>query len=295
MRPTLRESEALAPDGIALLPHGDGVLFARAPSEGPAAESPVGRLLRGVHEMLPPEEALRAVRSRIVTSRAPTPACRGAIKVAGKRLAHDPAPAIPEGAIDVGPFADAAQARADAALEAAVAALAGRPLDGRDPEALLESLLDEQVGLSPEARAMALTLGLARSIPRAEARFRSDRPVAALLLSGEGRVLSAGVNAVARNRCLHAEANLVRRLARRTGRGVPAGARLFVTLEPCKMCAGAIWCAAVERSGLRVHYAEADPGPAARDTVLRIGSNERRAFAADREEREAEILERAPR
>ena len=92
---------------------------------------------------------------------------------------------------------------------------------------------------------------MTRALAEAEAaRARAEVPVgAALVDSGNGRILAA-----AGNRCkelndptAHAEMLVIREAV--TGWGSPRleGADLYVTLEPCAMCAGAVSLARVRR------------------------------------------------
>jgi len=94
----------------------------------------------------------------------------------------------------------------------------------------------------------------------AEARAAADRgevPVGAVLLDASGEVL-----AMAGNRCrelsdptAHAEMLAIRAACTATGSERLEGASLYVTLEPCAMCAAAISAARIAR----VYYGASDP------------------------------------
>src|SRR5690606_29891601 len=88
----------------------------------------------------------------------------------------------------------------------------------------------------------------ALSIAESE-RWKSDRPVSAILEDGSGRTLAIAwnTNAVIRNR--HAEWNLCESLRAR-GEKIPAGATLFTSLKPCRMCAAKIWESAEDPAAL---------------------------------------------
>jgi cytidine deaminase len=93
-----------------------------------------------------------------------------------------------------------------------------------------------------------------------EARAAAERgevPVGAVVVSAAGEVL-----AQAGNRCrewhdptAHAEVLAIRAACAATGQERLTGASLYVTLEPCPMCAGAIAAARVAR----LYYGAADP------------------------------------
>ena len=90
---------------------------------------------------------------------------------------------------------------------------------------------------------------MAQALDEAHAACREDEiPVGAVLVSGKQRL------AVAHNRSVvdqdptaHAEILVLRRAARKAGNYRLPDATLYVTLEPCFMCAGAIIQARVRR------------------------------------------------
>jgi len=92
-------------------------------------------------------------------------------------------------------------------------------------------------------------------------------PVGAILLD-KGRALGAGFNSMIRDRdpSAHAEINALRMAGRAAGNYRLPGSTLYVTLEPCSMCAGAIVLARVER----VVFAASDPRTGAAGSVFQI-------------------------
>ena len=101
------------------------------------------------------------------------------------------------------------------------------------------------------------TSHMARAL--AEARAAADRgesPIGAVLVRG-GAVVAADGNRV-RERAdptAHAELLVLRAAARQAGSERLTGADLYVTLEPCPMCAGAIAHARIRR----LYYGAPDP------------------------------------
>ncbi|WP_408590063.1 nucleoside deaminase [Novosphingobium sp.] len=90
----------------------------------------------------------------------------------------------------------------------------------------------------------------------ARARDLGEVPVGAVVVKG-GQVIAAAHNAP-RGTCdptAHAEILAIRAAATELGRDRLDGCDLWVTLEPCAMCAGAIVHARIDR----VYYAAADP------------------------------------
>jgi tRNA(adenine34) deaminase len=102
-----------------------------------------------------------------------------------------------------------------------------------------------------DERWMALALAEAR---RAES--WGDVPIGAVVVSGT-EVVARGANARERDHdpTAHAELLAVREAARALGSWRLDGCEIFVTLEPCAMCAGALVLARIER----LVYAAADP------------------------------------
>ncbi|MEO0428175.1 MAG: nucleoside deaminase [Pseudomonadota bacterium] len=95
---------------------------------------------------------------------------------------------------------------------------------------------------------------LAEAIAAAE---RGEAPVGAALVAPDGRLLAADGNRM-RERfdpTAHAEMNVIRAAARALGQERLTGCDLYVTLEPCPMCAGAIAHARIAR----LYYGADDP------------------------------------
>jgi tRNA(adenine34) deaminase len=88
------------------------------------------------------------------------------------------------------------------------------------------------------------------ALAQAEAAAASgDVPVGAVLVDAEGRVLAAAGNRIKANHdpTAHAEMLVLRAGAARLGDARLTGCDLYVTLEPCAMCAAAIALARLRR------------------------------------------------
>jgi tRNA(adenine34) deaminase len=103
-----------------------------------------------------------------------------------------------------------------------------------------------------DAQAIALALEEAKS-----AAARGEVPVGAVLLSADGALLARDGNRILelKDPTAHAEMLVMRAGAKALGNERLLGATLYVSLEPCAMCAGAI---AMARVG-RVVFAACDP------------------------------------
>ena len=95
----------------------------------------------------------------------------------------------------------------------------------------------------PEKRFMERALKLAL-----EAGEAGEVPVGAVIVSG-GQVIGDGRNRRESlgNALAHAEIEAIARACERLGTWRLSGCQLYVTLEPCQMCAGAAYNARVER------------------------------------------------
>jgi tRNA(Arg) A34 adenosine deaminase TadA len=99
-----------------------------------------------------------------------------------------------------------------------------------------------------------MTLALAEAATAAE---QGEVPVGAVLLDPAGAVVACSGNRVERDRdpTAHAEMLVLRAGAARLGLKRLAGCDLYVTLEPCPMCAAAIGLAHIRR----LYFAAYDP------------------------------------
>ncbi|HLW60728.1 MAG TPA: tRNA adenosine(34) deaminase TadA [bacterium] len=98
---------------------------------------------------------------------------------------------------------------------------------------------------------------MGEALTEAEAAARlSDVPIGAVVVR-EGRVIARGRNRreVLRDPTAHAELNAVRQAAKILGGWRLLGCTLYVTLEPCVMCAGAL----VQARLPRLVYGAPDP------------------------------------
>lgn len=115
----------------------------------------------------------------------------------------------------------------------------------------------------------AMQLALAQAGLAAAA---GEVPVGAVVLR-EGQLVAVGRNAPIQNRdpSAHAEINALRAAAQAIGNYRLIDCELYVTLEPCAMCAGAILHARLKR----VVFGAADPKTGAAGSVLDLFADSR--------------------
>jgi tRNA(adenine34) deaminase len=115
---------------------------------------------------------------------------------------------------------------------------------------------------SSDAEFMTVALALA-----GEASEAGEVPVGAVVVK-DGQIVGAGFNApIGRHDpSAHAEIQAMRAAASALGNYRLAGCTLFVTLEPCAMCAGAIMHARIER----LVFGAADPKTGACGSIVNL-------------------------
>ena len=96
-------------------------------------------------------------------------------------------------------------------------------------------------------------------------------PVGALIVTGEGAILSEAHNETLTlaDPTAHAEMLAIRRAAAQAGSERLVGCDIYVTLEPCAMCAAAISFARLRR----LYFAAADPKGGAVENGVRLFSS----------------------
>ena len=97
--------------------------------------------------------------------------------------------------------------------------------------------MTESMGASAQEKNMAAALALAR-----EAAAAGEIPVGCVITDGAGNVIGRGRNRreEGADATAHAEIEAIREACRALGTWRLDGCTLYVTLEPCPMCAGAI-------------------------------------------------------
>ena len=104
-----------------------------------------------------------------------------------------------------------------------------------------------------------------------EAAAEDEVPVGAVLVDPEGKVVAVAGNRIIRTHdpVGHAEVRVLRAAAARLGNYRLAGTTLYVTLEPCAMCAAAMVHARIRR----LVFGAVDPKAGAVVSKYRLGSD----------------------
>jgi len=243
----------------AFVEHKGVVYFARFPQDKTAPSSAVVKLLQGLFDRFI-DHSFFILRQRIYTTAALTEMCRGMVKVVAKRVSEHILPInhalnLQVQFEEVGTSGDLLCRSAHLNTENTVAV--------SDIQQWLKTYTPSQA-----EDYLRLSFGMATRVPRGAVLHDHDRAIAAMLIDGNGELLSYGVNSNSRNKTLHAEVNLVQRWFRESGKKIPSGAVLYSTHKPCKMCAGMIYHWSENPRDVQVFYAVEEDGGLSRETVL---------------------------
>ena len=110
------------------------------------------------------------------------------------------------------------------------------------------------------------------ALEEAEAAFAiGEVPIGAVLVDSNGTVISCGHNMreTWQDATAHAEMIAIREACQRLNRWRLSGLTLFVTIEPCPMCAGALVMSRVER----VVYGSTDAKAGAAESLFNVTSH----------------------
>jgi tRNA(adenine34) deaminase len=120
--------------------------------------------------------------------------------------------------------------------------------------------------LETDAAFMAMALACAR-----DAHARDEVPVGAVLVDAQGVVIARSANApiASHDPTAHAEMSALRVGGRALGNYRLPGCTLYVTLEPCAMCVGALVHARITR----LVYGAADPKTGACGSALDLAAH----------------------
>jgi tRNA(Arg) A34 adenosine deaminase TadA len=242
---------------LAFVRHNDVVYFSYYPQGVQSPSSALVKLLQGLFDRFV-DHTFFILRQRLFTSAKLTPMCRGMLKVVAKRATEQILPRDHQEVISCKYF----QIGEDQEALYPVAQMNSENLHRLSDFPLISNALETA------RQWMAYTKDLSQKIPRGEVLHDYDRSIAAVLVSSEGDVLSYGLNSNSRNKTLHAEVNLLQRLFKERGEKIPAGATLYSTHKPCKMCAGMIYHWAENPENLNVIYETEEVGSLSRNTVL---------------------------
>ena len=137
-----------------------------------------------------------------------------------------------------------------------------RTISNENPDQALPIVSDIELASDIDRRFMLQAMALAK-----EAALAGEVPVGAILVK-DGQIIGSGGNAPIESHdpTAHAEIVAIRQAANALGNYRLVGCTLYVTLEPCAMCAGAIQHARIAR----LVYGASDPKTGACGSVVNL-------------------------
>lgn len=107
--------------------------------------------------------------------------------------------------------------------------------------------------------------------------------ISAIMVDKYGKIISYGLNNIMANSSFHAEANMLVRYFKEGGGDIQSlkDCTIYTTLKPCLMCAGLIKQMSDLCGGIKVIYAQNDPSPFAKNTLLDQGHPDQHQLAID--------------
>lgn len=235
---------------VAFVSHKGVLYYSYFPKGTVAPSSAVIKLLQGLFDRFV-DHSFFILRNRVYTTASIQAMCLGMTKIVAKRVqgevrAQDHGIATSEEMIQIG---------GDEALQAVSLLSAENQLP-----------LSQILELRQQAPLMVWTRKIAGLNARGEVLHDYDRDIACLLVDKSEDILSYGVNSNSKNKTLHAEVNMIQRFFREQQKKIPAGAQLYTTRKPCKMCAAMLQDWSEDPTSLRIYYLEEDKS--SQNTVL---------------------------
>ncbi|MEZ0391890.1 MAG: Bd3614 family nucleic acid deaminase [Pseudobdellovibrionaceae bacterium] len=235
---------------FAWLIHQEKLYFSRCPQNQPGPTSAVVKLIQFLFDEHV-DFSFFILRNRIFTTSKLSPMCEGMVQLAAKRatgeiIAKTWDLLIAEEKIEVGP-PDQHLLRSKHLIE----------VNWKHPQKI-EDPIEADFYLQ----------NLISQIPRGEILHDFNRPIAALICSADGELLSWSVNHNSKNKTLHAEVAAVQKYFHQWSKKLPVDCIVYTSLKPCRMCAGMITEMAEDPNRLQAIYFQDDPGPLARNTEL---------------------------
>lgn len=235
----------------------NGYYYSRYSPLAHEPHSAATQLIQGIFEQFP-EQALHILRNRIVLSYQPTLLCRGMISVAAKRFA-----------IDLNLNQKLSEANQSKVL------IKYRPKS----EGLLSEGELNRTALKPWLNFTEETI---EQVKNSQPLYQKNRLVRSALLDRQKNIMMMAENRNSKNKTKHAEVQLLQAYFERFQKGFEKKNYLLTSLQCCKMCAAMVWHMQVDPfKNLEVYFAEKELGSSARDTILTVGGNLRRAIYSD--------------
>lgn len=230
--------------------HQNKVYFARCPKDLQGPSCATTKLIQFLFDEFV-DQSFFILRNRIFTTEILTPMAEGMVQLAAKRatgkvLARDHVVEAPRQWIEMG-SKDQHFLKSRHEME----------LEWKAPEWIHDAI-----------EAQYYLQDLISRIPRGDVLHDFNRPIAVFICAPSGKLLSWAVNNNSKNKTLHAEVTALMKYFETYGRKLPSHTKIYVSMKPCRMCAGMIVNMMENPDEIEVIYFQDDPGPLARNTEL---------------------------
>lgn len=235
---------------LAWVSHQDKVYFVVQSRHRKGPTSPVIKLIQHLFDQHI-DHSFFILRNRIYTTSRLTETCQGMIKIAAKRATGDVV-SKNNHLMHKYQFIEVASNESDFCSSAHVESLSVQVPQAFSDENQIKETLHVITG----------------HISRGDVLHDHNRSIAVIITDKDLNLLSWSANSNFKNKTLHAEVRAVQDYFQKTQMLLPAEAKVFVTLKPCRMCAAMIGENSEEPDSLQVKYLENDPGSLAQNTFL---------------------------
>ena len=230
--------------------HDETVYFSRFPKNLSGPSSPTVKLIQFLFDQFV-DHSFFILRNRIFSTAALSKMCEGMVQLAAKRATGGVVPR------DHGMKLGLQWKEIGSSQDHFLKSQHLENIDWKSPAYVFDAL-----------EAHYFLDNLLAKIPQGEIRHDFNRPIATLICDRNGKLLSWSANNNSKNKTLHAEILAVQKYFETYSAKLPVGAKIYVSLKPCRMCAGMIAQMAEDPEFLEVIYFKDDPGPLAQNTAL---------------------------
>lgn len=241
---------------FAWIMHQNQTFFARSQGSSPRDSAAV-KLMQGLFEEHR-DLSFFILRNRIYTTEPLGPMIRGMVKLVAKRISS----------ASLADFAAVQRACSQAGSELREVSEVGGVIAVPTRQSLSEPRVLSSEIFKSEADILSVLKDMIAGVSRGEILHDHNRPIAALMVSESGEHLSSAVHGAVLNKTQHAEIRMLQNFFQNQSGMIPQGARIYMSLKPCKMCAGFLAESCEDLDSVQFFYVQDDPGPMARATAL---------------------------
>lgn len=238
--------KAEAGQAFAWVEHENQIYYSRIDLSYSGPATAVTKLIQHLFD-LKVDHSFFILRKRIFANYPLTSLCRGMVKIAAKRATGEIVPKDHRVSLDF-----------------SWEELGEEPMVRSRHVEAVKWEAPSQIQDSDQARTALKSL--IAQIPRGMVLHDHNREIAVLICDQNGKLLQFATNSNFKNKTMHAEVTAIQSYFRQTGKALPEGSKIYVSLKPCVMCSAII--SRLAPDSCQVFYFQNDPGPLAQNTEL---------------------------